>query len=102
MNTQNLKELIRKQQDGFTLDQTFYLDPEIFKLDYVNFFLNHWVFVDHISSLDEIGDFFIFNLIDDDVRVSKLEDTIEARFVSNNKICHSQRFQAEFRPCSIE
>ena len=75
MNTQNLKELIRKQQDGFTLDQTFYLDPEIFKLDYVNFFLNHWVFVDHISSLDEIGDFFIFNLTDDDVRVSKLEDT---------------------------
>ena len=93
MNMRNLKDLIRKQQDGFTLDQTFYLDPEIFKLDYNNFFLNHWVFVDHISSLIETGDYFVFNLIDDDVTVTKLEGAIEARFTSNNKVCHSKIFE---------
>ncbi|MGY9024953.1 MAG: SRPBCC family protein [Candidatus Pelagibacterales bacterium] len=93
MNTQILKELIKQQRDGFTLDQAFYLDPDIFQLDYSNFFLNHWVFVDHVSSFKNIGDYFIFNLIADDIKVTKLENSIEARYISNDRICHSKIYE---------
>ena len=57
---QNLKEIIESQRPGYTLDQCFYKDPNIFQLDLDIFFFNHWVFIGHVSRIPNIGDYFLF------------------------------------------
>ncbi|MBI29077.1 MAG: (2Fe-2S)-binding protein [Pelagibacteraceae bacterium] len=55
-----LKELVELQRPGYTLDQQFYTDPDIFEIDLNTFFLNHWIFIGHISRIPNIGDYFLF------------------------------------------
>ena len=55
-----LNEIIESQRPGYTLDQCFYKDPNIFQLDLDIFFFNHWVFIGHVSRIPNIGDYFLF------------------------------------------
>ena len=56
----NLKQLIKSQKPGYTLDQVFYKDPDIYEMDLNTFFFNHWVFIGHVSRIPNIGDYFLF------------------------------------------
>ncbi|SVE17657.1 uncharacterized protein METZ01_LOCUS470511, partial [marine metagenome] len=62
MNKEHIKSLINEQLINHTLDQSFYIDETIFKLDLENFFYKQWVFVDHVSRIPNIGDYFLFNI----------------------------------------
>ena len=59
-SSKNLKNLVNSQKPGYTLDQCFYTDPDIFQLDLDTFFLNHWIFIGHVSRIPNIGDYFLF------------------------------------------
>ena len=59
-SSEKLKNLVNMQKPGYTLDQAFYEDPEIFKIDLNTFFFNHWIFVGHVSRIPNIGDYFLF------------------------------------------
>ena len=61
-SSENLKDLIKSQRSGYTLDQCFYTDPDIFQLDLSTFFLNHWIFIGHVSRIPNIGDYFLFEI----------------------------------------
>ena len=62
MNKEHIKSLIKEQQINHTLDQSFYTDENIFKLDLENFFYKQWVFVGHCSRIPRFGDYFLFNI----------------------------------------
>tara|TARA_A100001037_G_C14922931_1_gene532506 strand:+ start:195 stop:629 length:435 start_codon:yes stop_codon:yes gene_type:complete len=62
MKNSEIKELIKKQKINYPLDQPFYVDDEIFKLDLKNIFNKQWVFVGHISRIPKVGDYFLFNV----------------------------------------
>ena len=67
----NLKDLLQSQKPGYTLDQCFYTDPDIFQLDMKTFFLNHWVFVGHVSRIPNIGDYFLFETGNESIIIIK-------------------------------
>ncbi|MBM3599233.1 MAG: aromatic ring-hydroxylating dioxygenase subunit alpha [Alphaproteobacteria bacterium] len=52
-----LAALIRRQQDGWSLEAPFYLDPEIFRRDVAALFGRRWLFAGHSCELAEAGDF---------------------------------------------
>tara|TARA_B100000686_G_scaffold353898_1_gene461394 strand:+ start:2201 stop:3442 length:1242 start_codon:yes stop_codon:yes gene_type:complete len=76
LSSQNLKDLIKSQRPGYTLDQCFYTDPDIFQLDLDTFFFNHWVFVGHESRIPNVGDYFLFEIGNESVIIIKGKNNI--------------------------
>ena len=72
--SQNLKELIKNQKTGYTLDQIFYNDPKIYEIDLNTFFFNHWIFIGHISRIPNIGDYFLFETGNESIIVIRGKD----------------------------
>ena len=62
MENSQIKSLINHQKSNYTLDQQFYIDDKIFKLDLENIFFKQWVFVGHTSRIPNVGDYFLFNI----------------------------------------
>ena len=52
---ENLDDLVARQRDGHTLEQPFYTDPGIFRLDLERLVNRQWLLVDHVSALPEAG-----------------------------------------------
>ena len=81
MNKDDLKKLISNQKKGHTLDQEFYTNDEIFKLDLKNFFFKQWVFIGHISRIPNPGDYFLFNIGNESIIIIKdFDNQIHAHF----------------------
>ena len=62
-----LVDLIKKQKDNFPLDQSFYIDKDIYDIDLKNIFFNQWIFVGHESRIPKKGDYFLFNVGDESI-----------------------------------
>ena len=62
MDKNQIKSLIKSQKSNYSLDQQFYVDEIIFKLDLENFFFKQWIFVGHVSRIPKIGDYFLLNV----------------------------------------
>ena len=62
MDKNKIKSLIKSQKSNYSLDQQFYVDEIIFKLDLENFFFKQWIFVRHVSRIPKIGDYFLLNV----------------------------------------
>ena len=58
----NIIQLINSQKDNFPLDQSFYIDSDIYDIDLETFFYNQWIFVGHESQIKNIGDYFLFEI----------------------------------------
>ena len=56
-NTTNIAELIESQQPGWSLDQRFYTDPDIYRLELERIITRNWVLAGHQSELPRPGDF---------------------------------------------
>ncbi len=57
-----IQELVANRQKGFSLEQPFYINQEIFELDIRNVYMRHWLFAGHISRIPNPGDYFIYNV----------------------------------------
>ena len=58
----SVDELIARQTPGFTLEQPFYRDPEIFGRDMVHVVARAWLYVAHVSEIPEQGDFLLYRI----------------------------------------
>jgi Rieske 2Fe-2S family protein len=60
--TRNIEELIAAQRPGYSLDQRFYTDPEVYELELERVISRNWFLAGHVSELAEPGDFKVLNV----------------------------------------
>lgn len=96
------QEQIRKP--GWSLEQPFYLSPEIFRDDMDRVFGRSWLFAGHACEIPEPGDFFTYDLGRDSIIVIRGTDG-EIRALHNvcrhrgSRICKSSRGNANKLVC---
>jgi len=56
-DTRPIRELIVCQKPGWSLEQRFYTDPEIYQLELDQVIMRNWIFAAHVSELANPGDF---------------------------------------------
>jgi Rieske 2Fe-2S family protein len=60
-----LNELVSRQRPGYTLEQPFYVDPEIFAVDLERIYRRHWLFAGPTCRLRSSGDYFTYDVAAD-------------------------------------
>ena len=60
-----LDELIRNHRPGYSLDQAFYTDPDIYELELERIVYRNWILAGHVSELPQPGDFKVVNIARD-------------------------------------
>ena len=74
-----IRELIDNQRDGWSLDQRFYTDPEIYQLELEHIITQNWIFVGHESQIPNEGDFRVINVANESAIIVRTKDgTIKA------------------------
>jgi Rieske 2Fe-2S family protein len=58
----SIAELISDQPPGYSLEQRFYTDPEIYELEIERIINRNWILAGHVSQLPEPGDFKVLNV----------------------------------------
>jgi Rieske 2Fe-2S family protein len=58
----SIAELIADQKPGYSLDQRFYTDPDIYELEIERIINRNWILAGHASQLPEPGDFKVLNV----------------------------------------
>jgi Rieske 2Fe-2S family protein len=58
----SIAELIADQKPGYSLDQRFYADPDIYALELERIIYRNWIFAGHQSQLPNPGDFKVLDV----------------------------------------
>lgn len=73
-NTRSIRELIACQKPGWSLEQRFYTDPEIYALELENIVTRNWIFAGHQSQLAAAGDYIVLNVANESAIVVRSND----------------------------
>jgi len=73
-DTRPIRELIACQKPGWSLEQRFYTDPEIYQLELDQIVMRNWVFAGHQSQLENAGDFMVFHLANESAIIVRGQD----------------------------
>jgi phenylpropionate dioxygenase-like ring-hydroxylating dioxygenase large terminal subunit len=71
MNKNTITQLIYNQQRGMGLEQPFYTDDAIFKLEWQQIWQKYWLFAGSIAEIPNAGDYFTYTLHKDSVVIIK-------------------------------
>jgi Rieske 2Fe-2S family protein len=77
-----IADLIAAQAEGRPLTQTFYDDPEIFQRELDRMVLKHWLCTGHVSTVPNVGDFFLVEIANESTIVVRGEDGELRAFVN--------------------
>ena len=69
-----IRELIACQRPGWSLEQRFYVDPEIYRLELDQIIMRNWICAGHQSEIAEPGDFKVFNVANESAIVVRGQD----------------------------
>jgi Rieske 2Fe-2S family protein len=69
-----IRELIACQRPGWSLEQRFYTDPDIYRLELDYIVMRNWTLAGHQSQLPEPGDFKIFRLANESAIIVRSTD----------------------------
>lgn len=58
---QIMRDLVEAQKDGFALPRHFYTSPEVYDNDIKAYWNRNWIWVGHVSQVQNPGDFFLFD-----------------------------------------
>ena len=73
-DTRPVRELIACQKPGWSLEQRFYTDPEIYKLELDQIIMRNWIFAAHVSELAHPGDFKVVKVADESAIIVNGQD----------------------------
>ncbi len=57
-----IQELLNNQKSGYTLEQPFYTNQQIFDLEWKHIFQKNWLYAGTTARIPKPGDYFIYNL----------------------------------------
>jgi Rieske 2Fe-2S family protein len=69
--TPTLRQLVARHRKGHALEQAFYLSDHVFAQDVNAVFYREWQLVGHVSELAEAGDFFLFEMMDESIIITR-------------------------------
>jgi Rieske 2Fe-2S family protein len=69
----SMSELIDNYQSGYSLEQGFYTNDDIYQKEIENIFLKHWIFAGHASQIPEHGDFFLFEFDKESIIITRTQ-----------------------------
>jgi Rieske 2Fe-2S family protein len=67
MNHTEIKYLLEKQRDGYSLEQDFYTSPEIFDLEWEKIWKKFWLYTGTTAEIPKAGDYFTYSAGKDSV-----------------------------------
>ena len=73
-DTRPIRELIACQKPGWSLEQRFYTDPEIYQLELDYIITQNWIFAGHESQLPVPGDFKVFSVANESAIIVRARD----------------------------
>jgi phenylpropionate dioxygenase-like ring-hydroxylating dioxygenase large terminal subunit len=62
MNHLQIAALIKKQQPGFSLEQPFYINQEVFDFEWQHIWQKNWLFAGNTAQIPKPGDYFLYQL----------------------------------------
>ena len=81
-DSRSIRELIACQKPGWSLEQRFYTDPEIYALELDNIVTRNWIFAGHVCQLAEAGDYLVHRVANESAIVVR-SDNGEIRAFAN-------------------
>ncbi len=70
----SINQLIDRQHPGSSLEQPFYNDDEIYKLDIKNVLSSQWQYVDHESRIPNVGDYITYEFANESIIIVRAKD----------------------------
>jgi len=67
MNTISAEDLLERYRSGYSLEQPFYTDQQIFDLEWEHIWKKYWLFAGTAAEIPKAGDYFVFRLRNDSV-----------------------------------
>ena len=74
MQSDFVKELVIRYKSGFSLEQPFYTNEEVFAAEWKNIFQKHWLFAGNTAQIQKPGDYFLYHLKNDSVIIIRGND----------------------------
>ena len=69
-----IQTLINSHKEDWALDQEYYKNPEIFTIERERIFFDSWIFIGHESQINKKGDFFIYELLNEEIIIVRGKD----------------------------
>ena len=73
-DTRSVAELIADHKPGYSLEQRFYTDPDIYALELEKIIGRNWILAGHVSQFEMPGDFKVLNVANESVIIVKGSD----------------------------
>jgi phenylpropionate dioxygenase-like ring-hydroxylating dioxygenase large terminal subunit len=62
MNHLQIATLLKKQQPGFSLEQPFYINQQVFDFEWQHIWQKNWLFAGNTAQIPKPGDYFLYQL----------------------------------------
>jgi Rieske 2Fe-2S family protein len=73
-DSRSIEELIASQKPGYSLDQRFYTDPDVYELELERIVSRNWILAGHVSELAEPGDFKVLTVARESAIIVRSEE----------------------------
>ena len=70
----DLRLLAARHKPGYALEQAFYQSEAVFQRDLDKVFYHEWQLAGHISEIPEVGDYFLFEMMEESVIITQGSD----------------------------
>ena len=67
MNKRFVQELINNYKPGFSLEQAFYTNNDVFEAEWEFIFKKHWLYAGNTAQITKPGDYFLYHLQNDSI-----------------------------------
>ena len=70
----SLTDLLNDYNEGYSLEQGFYKNPDIYEEEIKKIFLHNWILAGHTSQIQSVGDFFLFEFDKESIIITRNKD----------------------------
>ena len=100
----DLEYLVSGSRNGFSLQQEFYQDTEIFDRDLERVFFKQWLLTGHVSRIPDVGDYFLFEIGGESIIIIRQSESEVSAFYNvcrhrGSRICLEPSGHKRFLTC---